>query len=100
MTSSVVRSSSIKFVYEDKNDNYWKFYTSRTEHLHEHGDRKHRDRDCDDHHEHHHRHHECKKLFLEMKVFVPDVGLVTQKFEVTRQMAKELTGWLTGTAEK
>jgi len=96
MASSVVKSSSIKFVYENKDDNYWKFYTSKTEHLHEHSER-----DRCEHHEHHHHHHEHKeKLFLEMKVFVPDVGLVTQKFEVTMEMFEDLSSWLFGLGDK
>jgi len=90
MVSSVVKSSSIKFIYENKEDNYWRFYTSKTEHLNKH----HHDKLCEypERHEHHHQHEE--KLFLEMKVFVPDVGIVTQKYEVSMAMFKDLSCWL------
>jgi len=88
MVSSIVKSSSIKFVYENKEDNYWKFYTSRVEKVDEENGRHHR------HHEHHEHHKKDEKLFLEMKVFVPDVGIVTQKYEVTMDMFNDLSNWL------
>lgn len=81
MVSSIVKSSSIKFVYENKEDNYWKFYTSRVEKV-------------DGDHHHHEHHHIEELLILEMKMLVPDVGIVTQKFEVTVDMFNELSGWM------
>lgn len=81
MVSSIVKSSSIKFEYENKDDNYWKFYTNRIERLH--GE-----------HHHHHEHHHEPKLFLEMKVPVAEVGIVTQKFEVSLEMFEELSSWM------
>ena len=83
MVSSIVKSSSIKFEYEDREDNYWKFYTNKVERV---------DDGSESYHHEHHRNDE--QLILEMKILVPDVGIVTQKFEVSFDMFNELSNWL------
>jgi uncharacterized protein YwqG len=96
MVSSIIKSSSIKFEYENKEDNFWRFYTSRVERVYD----EHREHHRHHEHNHHEHHHHEYQLYLEMKVLVPEVGIVTQKFEVSKEMFNELSDWMHQIHEK
>jgi len=96
MVSSIIKSSSIKFEYENKEDNFWRFYTSRVERVHD----EHREHHRQPEHHHYEHHHYEQQLYLEMKVLVPEVGIVTQKFEVSKEMFNELSDWMRRIHEK
>ena len=77
MVSSIIKSSSIKFIYEEQENNYWRFYIDKDHCVDKHG-----------------RSRGETKRYLELKVPIAEVGIVTQRYEIDNEMLIELVEWL------
>lgn len=76
MISSIIKSSSIKFSYDGSEDNYWQFVVDQSSPIET---------------------ENCRllvdKLRLELKIPLPDIGIVTQQYDVDERMIRELIEW-------
>jgi len=76
MISSIVKSSSIKFTYDSSEESYWKFVVDQSTPI-----------------ETEHCRLLVDKLKLELKIPVPDIGIITQQYDVDERMIRELIAW-------